>query len=149
MVTGERLVAAGIGLFGAVWIVQSGRLPYWGEFAPGSGFLPFWLGALLVALSAAFLVLSLVRPAEGPEPATGPGQRRVLAIVLGLFACIAVLEWVGFVAAISAYLLFLAAWVERRPWSEAVAVAVGAAAGLWLVFGYWLRVPLPVGPWGF
>ena len=58
MAWGERILAAAIGLFGLVWIVQASKLSYWGEFAPGSGFLPLWLGIALVALVVIFLVQS-------------------------------------------------------------------------------------------
>lgn len=151
MVTGERVVAAGIGAFGALWAVQSSRLAYWSEFAPGSGFLPFWLGIILIVLSLAFLALSFLQPESDPPAAAteSAGRGRVISIVLGLLACILVLEWIGFVAAITAYLLFLLLVVERRPLHEAAGVAAGTSFLLWLVFQHWLHVPLPAGPWGF
>jgi hypothetical protein len=143
-------MALGCALFGALWIVQSGRLNYWGEFAPGSGFLPFWLGAAIVVLSLIVLMQSLVEPAAGqagPIAAGRPG--RVVAIVAGLLVCLALLTRVGFVVAIAAYLAFLIGWVERRSLTETVLVSLGASGALWLVFKVWLKVPLPVGPWGF
>ncbi|MGH6816068.1 MAG: tripartite tricarboxylate transporter TctB family protein [Hyphomicrobiaceae bacterium] len=148
MANGERILAASIGLFGIVWIWQSRRLTYWGEFAPDAGFLPFWLGGALVVLSAVFLIGSF---RQTPPVQQLPTVRRskAPAIALGLFACIALLEWLGFVAAIALYLVFLIGVVERRSPVETLTVPPISTFALWLVFGWWLRVPLPKGPWGF
>jgi hypothetical protein len=59
------------------------------------------------------------------------------------------LEWLGFIVSVALYLAFLAGWLERRPPREVAAVALGTAIVLWLIFGVWLKVPFPEGPWGF
>jgi putative tricarboxylic transport membrane protein len=151
LITGERLVAACVGVFGTVWLLQSRQLSYWSEYAPGSGFLPFWLGVVLVVLSIAFLVTSFAQPASAPPAAVADdaGKRRVVPIVIGLFLCILALDWIGFAAAIAGYLFFLIHFVERRSMAESAGVAIGTSFALWLIFRHWLSVPLPVGPWGF
>jgi hypothetical protein len=147
MLTGERIFAALIGLFGVVWIAQSRHLTYWSDFAPGSGFLPIWLGVVLVALVAIQLVVSFRDPAP---PAAAPSRpRHVGAIALGLVVCIALLEWLGFVGSVTLYLAFLIGWIERRRPVETLGVSLGTAIVLWLIFKAWLKVPFPEGPWGF
>jgi len=42
----------------------------------------------------------------------------------------------------------LFAAVERLPLARSLAVAAAVTAVLFLVFRTWLRVSLPVGPWG-
>lgn len=155
MLTGERLLVALIGGLGALWAVQSGHLTYWDDFAPGSGFLPFWLGTTLVVLAVTVLAFSLraQRAETGgavqvEAPAAGQ-QIRVILIAAGLFACIGLLDWLGFAASVALYLVFLIGVVERRPLYEAVLVGGGVAASLWLIFQKWLHVPFPTGPWGF
>jgi putative tricarboxylic transport membrane protein len=63
--------------------------------------------------------------------------------------CVALVEMLGFVAAVGAYLLFLLLVVERLPLRFGGGVAVGATLSIYLIFAVWLRVPLPRGPWGF
>jgi putative tricarboxylic transport membrane protein len=147
MLTGDRIFASLIGLFGVVWIVQSRHLTYWGEFAPGSGFLPIWLGIVLVALVAAYLVASFRDPVLSAAAPSRP--RHVGAIALGLIVCIGLLEWLGFVVSVALYLAFLVGWLERRPLRDVAIVSLGASVGLWLIFKAWLKVPFPEGPWGF
>jgi hypothetical protein len=49
---GEIIAGALCLLFGVVCIATALGLPYMGEFAQASGFLPLWLGACLLAFSA-------------------------------------------------------------------------------------------------
>jgi hypothetical protein len=150
MLTGDRILALAFGLFGVVWIVEARKLAYWSDFAPGSGFLPYWLGVVIVALAVFQLVQSFRAPAAAAAGEGAPRRTaRVGLIVGGLFLCLAALPWVGFPVAIAAYLAYLVGFVERRPIGDVLLVAFGASLALWLIFKVWLRVPLPVGPWGF
>ena len=42
--------------FGIYLIISSREFAYWQDFGPGSGYFPFWLGAILILLSAILLV---------------------------------------------------------------------------------------------
>lgn len=144
---GDRLLALFFGAIGAL-LVWSGRdLTYWDRFAPGSGFLPVWLGAALVVLVA---LLVLRNRGEPEEAANESGAwRKPAVIVAGLVVCVALVELLGFVAAVGAYLLFLLLYVEKLPAWLGGGVAIGATLSIYLIFAVWLRVPLPQGPWGF
>jgi hypothetical protein len=143
---GELVVGLVCGLFAALWIATALGLPYMGDYAPGSGFLPLWLGVCLLALSAVHVVSCMRAPAAA---APAGHWRKVVAVMLGLVVCVAVIEPVGFVVAVGAYLLFLLRGVEREPWRTSLGVTVIAVAVLFGLFRLWLKVPLPKGPWGF
>ena len=74
---GEIVGGALCTLFGALWIATALGLPYMGDFAPGSGFLPFWLGACLVVLSAFHVVSCLRAPAAAVPAGPAPRPREV------------------------------------------------------------------------
>jgi putative tricarboxylic transport membrane protein len=149
MMTGERIMTAAFGAFGVLWIIKSLKLSYWSDFAPGPGFLPFWLGIAIVALSTLLLWQSFIVEGAAAQ-ASGPARPgRVVAISLGFIICIAVLTFVGFVMAIAGYLAFLIGWVERRPPLQTAVMSVATSVILWGIFKGWLSVPLPAGPWGF
>ncbi len=145
-VRGELVAGVLCLLFGVLWIASASGLTYMGDFAPGSGFLPLWLGAGLVALSAVH-VLSCLRTQAAHMPASH--GRKVLAVALGLMVCVAVIEPLGFVVAVGAYLLFLLRVVEKETWRTSLGVTAGAVGVLFALFHVWLQVPLPKGPWGF
>ena len=126
------------------------RHAYWGDNGPGPAFLPFWLG-LVMAVLAAMLLLGALR-ASHPGPAwlpAGDGLRR-LAIVLGLTtALVALLNIVGMVLGTVLFLIGLMRLLDRIAWPLTLCVALAVAAANFMVFSFWLKVPLPVGLLGF
>ena len=123
---------------------------YWGANGPGPGFLPFWLG-LVMALLASALLLGALRAADaGPAwLPSGDGLRR-LAVVLGLtFAFVALLQVVGMVLGTVLFLVALMRLLDRTPWPTTLGVALAVAASNYLIFAFWLKVPMPVGVLGF
>ena len=143
---GEIVAGLLCGVFAVLWIATAVGLPYMGDYAPGSGFLPLWLGVCLLALSAVHVV-STVRARAAAAPAGH--WRKVVAVTLGLIVCVAAIEKLGFVIAVGAYLLFLLRGVEKEPWRTSLGVTVVAITVLFGLFRLWLQVPLPKGPWGF
>ncbi len=144
---GERIFVGIIGGMGVLWIFLAQRLTYWDDFAPGSGFLPLWLGIALVALVALLLITQSARPA--PVSVAPTRHRRIAKIMLGLVVSAVALEFTGFVVTIGGYLLYLLGYVERRGPAQTALVAGGTTLSLFLLFHTWLGVPLPTGPWGF
>jgi hypothetical protein len=150
MQRGELVLAGFFGLLGLWWVLGALALPYWSGFAPGPGFLPLWLGGALLALVLAFVALGRRAPTPVPESdATPTSDRKPAVIAASLLACIGGIELAGFAVPTFAYLVFLLAVVERRPWPGAAAIAAATTLALHLIFAVWLGVPLPRGPWGF
>lgn len=152
MANGERILGAAFGLLGLLWAVMALDLTYMREFAPGSGFLPFWLGVALVLLSGSFLYTTRNKPAPSVPGDTAPPRAawgKTTSILLGLFVCVGVLDWVGFVVSVTAYLFFLVKVVEGRSLVSAAGVSLGTTVSLYLIFRTWFGVPFPEGPWGF
>ena len=152
MANGERILGAVFGLLGLTWVVMALDLPYMGDFAPGSGFLPLWLGIALVTLSGIFLATTWKKhpPASGDDRPLPPGARRKTALIMvGLFVCVGMLDLAGFAVSVAVYLFYLVKIVERHTLLAAFCVSIGTTLSLVLIFRTWLRVPFPEGPWGF
>lgn len=143
---GAGLLLLGAGFAGVAWQ----RHPYAGPSGPGSGFLPFWLGVTLAVLAALLLARALRARDPGPPwlPA-GRGLRRLLVVVAGAAAFIALLPVAGMTLGTALFLLLILRGVERYGWAFSAAIGAGVAGLDWLVFTYWLRVPFPVGVLGF
>ncbi len=139
-------------VFSLVLMEGSRRLPPSATFGPGAGFLPFWLGALMAALSLVLLVTASRRPAGPPGRAVLPGREALIpvgATVGSLAVYILLLERLGFLLATALLTAFLLGVVERERWGTTLAVAVLNAIGLYLVFRVLLGVSLPKNPLGF
>jgi hypothetical protein len=132
---------------GAYWMSAAVPLGFWRGYSPGTGFLPFCYGAMLVVTSALILFGKLVGTDD--EPAAEPGSVRKPVLIL-LLTGLALLgfETVGFPAAVFLALLLLFIVVERLPWLASLVVAAAVTATLYLLFSAWLGVPLPRGPFG-
>ena len=120
--------------------------PYSSEGGPGSGFLPFWLGAVMAALALLMLVRR-PRPADAGADwlPRGEERKRVLLVLAVTVAFVALLKVVGMIVGTALYLAVIMRLVGGHRWWVTALVAVAAAGFNWLVFAHWLRVPLPEG----
>jgi putative tricarboxylic transport membrane protein len=136
------------------------------------GFMPFLAGSLMALFGAAVGLsalrrryLTLVQKREATElgaprgvaviaPAetaaeqavqTKGDTRRVMVVFGATLATILAAPVIGFVLAFALLVFVLLAVVEREPLWVALLISVLAAAGTWLVFVYFLRIPLPGG----
>ena len=120
---------------------------YWSPNGPGPAFLPFWLGVAMAVLAVLLLVSALrSRDPGGDWLPRGAGLRR-LALVLG--CSVALVALLGMVIGTALFLLVLLRGLDRVSWPLSIAVALGTAGFTFLIFTYWLKVPLPVGVLGF
>ena len=147
----DRIAGAGLLALGVAF--SAGALKqhdYWGPNGPGPAFLPFWLGLAMSVLAAALLI-GAIRSADPGDAwlPRGDGLRR-LALVLGATtALVSLLNVVGMVVATLLFLIGLFRFLDRQPWPLTLAVALAVTGLNFLVFTYWLRVPMPVGLFGF
>jgi len=162
MYAAELLCAGALGLLGGVAIYLSLRMPYWSHYGPGPGFLPLWLGVTLAILAAALVVERLrvretdhaartLAPHTPAEKASADTTERVswFVLVLGVLGMVLLIEPLGLLLAMSAFLLAGARWVAGLTWAKCVLVALLGPASFYLVFGVLLAVPFPRGPLGF
>lgn len=112
---------------------------------PGSGFIFWWIGMLLIACGALLALIGLVAPPADPMPA-GEGRWR---LALGAAAAMAIyalaFEPIGFIP--STILLLTGLFVVVGGYAWPVALSLGGAAALlsWFVFARLLSSPLPPG----
>jgi hypothetical protein len=138
--------------FGAA-LLEGWSFQYGTEFAPGPGFAPVWLSAvgLCVSLLIAAHGLLAMRAADSrPAPALEKwGLVRVALTLLGLGAMIFLVESLGLALSIVVVLLYLTLVVQRHAVAVGVGASLGTVAFVYVVFVYFLDVPIPKGPLGF
>jgi len=116
---------------------------------PGSGFLLFWLGLLMCALSAAILANAVL--AGGPSLASlwqDTRWRKVLVIIASLCAFALLLDKLGFLLAVIPLLLVLLRAIDPVPWPIALPVGIGAPLAVWWLLKRLLLIQLPSGVLG-
>jgi putative tricarboxylic transport membrane protein len=148
---GEIISGVVLGALGVYIVSEAARWEYLGPDGPGPGFFPMWYGIAMTALAALLVVQNFM--AKGAAPDGKPVNRREVGRALvtwaGFVASVALLKLLGFVTSFALFTLFVVAGLYRRPLPVAMAVAVGCAAGFYLVFPFALEVRLPIGVLGF
>lgn len=141
--------------FAAVAARESARLPFGTVRDPGPGFFPWWASLAVAFLALVLLGQALRRPADAGSAASETGERstgwrgrllRVGGLLAVLFAYVALLEPLGYPLCAFLLVLFMMRAAEPRRWPVALGAAATIAAGSYVVFAVWLKVPLPPGP---
>jgi hypothetical protein len=123
----------------------------WGIEGPQSGFFPFWLAAILAAISIAIFVQAW--RSRSPKPFVTRDRFVPVLKVLGPLAGFILVTdppgpWpgLGLYVAAGLYLGFYMRWVGRHHWGTVVALATAIPVLTFVVFETWFLVPMPKGP---
>ena len=119
---------------------------------PGPGFFPFWLSLIGIALTGAMLV-QLARGSIFADAAVEilPDRQAALqagAVLVALTVAAALLEPLGFRLTMLPFIAGLLLVLGARSLLAIALTAVAGSFGVFHVFYYWLKVPLPIGALG-
>jgi putative tricarboxylic transport membrane protein len=146
-----RIVAC-IGLIGLFLAALATSVGYSliDALGPGPGFFPFWLSLIGLALTLVILV-ETVRSRETSDPNIWPDRHAAIqggAVLVALVIGAALFEPLGFRLTMLAFITFLLWMLGARSPAGIAIVALAGSFGVFHVFLYWLKVPLPVGALG-
>ena len=119
---------------------------------PGPGFLPFWAGLTLVAMSIVLLLRSYGTKSEVAKSTFFPlpdSWKRVLATFLSLIAYNLLLTSLGFTVTTFLFLIFLVRFIFPQTWTRTMLVGVLGSIFARLLFVNFLETQLPRGLLGF
>jgi hypothetical protein len=138
-----------VGIFFTLY-ARSVEIGSWNE--PGPGFLPFWAGLTLNAMSIALLLGSYGKKAWAERPSffpKGDSWKRVLLTFLSLIAYNLLLNPLGFAFTTFLFLAFLVKFIFPQTWRRTLLVAVLGSVMARLLFINFLETQLPKGFLGF
>lgn len=143
-----------VGLIFAIYIcIESSRLSFGSFHNPGPGFLPLLVGLFLGIFSMiVFLQATLSGRSQEHFPPWYPRERwkRLIWVLVALFAYAICLETLGFLISTFLLLVFLFRYgMERKRWVVAIGASAMASFSSYAVFELWLRTQLPRGIFGF
>jgi len=139
----------------------------WTDFGPASGYFPFRIGILLLALGlviAARYALSHRRraPTQTAPEVTGPAALhddagldvrfmpdgaigRIGSILVPTTICAALIPWPGLYLSGGLFLVFSIITLGKTGFLKALAISVGVMAAFFFMFEWWFQVPLAKG----
>lgn len=114
---------------------------------PGPGYVPLLLACTLGGIG---LLVAVMGARSQSLAETGwPEATRALIIMVACVAATFALERIGYRLTTAAFLVFFLGIIERKHPLAVVLVSAGFSLASFYVIGTLLKVPLPVGPWGF
>jgi hypothetical protein len=119
--------------------------------SPEPGFLPFWTGIFIVALS----IYSMIRAWREKSAISSHffsesgSLRRVLTTFLLIIAYIFILSKLGFILSTLLLTGFLLKVIYPQSWFRTLLFSISVSSLTYLVFQHWLKVQLPRGWIGF
>lgn len=135
-------------ILGGVISFQSYRLGLGSGKEPGPGFIPFWVGFLIVVLGVVLLVRSLLAQKHvdrASEPLKAGNWIKVGVVTLSLIVYLAVMSALGYLLSTFLFLSFLLNISHRKGWPIRVIAAAFIAVSTFVAFRVWLDCPLPKG----
>ena len=142
----DLVTASFLALLGGLVVFDAVRLGIgWGTDGPQSGFVPFWLGALMIVACVA-LFFQAARHADGAPFVTRQQLGPVLKVLTPAVAFVALTHWLGLYVSAALYTGVYMRWIGRHAWLTVLAVAVVFPLVTFLVFEKWFLVPMPKGP---
>lgn len=130
--------------FGMVIIAMSVQLGLGSMREPGPGFFPFFIGVLILV----FGIPAVKKAGQdgGHEAALdAAGKRRFLAMFAAFCAWLIFMPWLGFVLVTFLASLAFARIMGLSGWLRPLALSLGIAAFIYLLFEVWFYVDLPRG----
>jgi hypothetical protein len=112
---------------------------------PGPGFLPFGLAVILIALSIALIASQWKK---GSGKALFWPERTWVRPLLGTIAFALYAFLIDLIGFLPTTFIFLILWmwiIEGISWRQIATVSIGVTVVLYMIFGYFLEVPLPGG----
>lgn len=142
-VLGVALLLFAIAIGRESHLIESGA-----EFGMGPGFMPFWLSVGLGITSAVLLIRAIQLPAHRFDRTFFPdriGRLRVISLLLTYLLIILLMKPLGVPLALAILTAGTMPVFGSRNGKVIALTALLTLLGVYLIFGRWLGVPLPMG----
>ncbi len=132
-------------VLGIVIIIVSLRYGFGALRRPGPGLYPFFIGVFLI-LPFSIILLILGLKSKKSEPIFEKyGLRKFLLMILKFILWIIAMPYLGYVIVIFVATYCFCKVMKLEGWLKPLAMSVGTALFIYLLFGYWLYIDLPRG----
>lgn len=144
----EQILGTILLLFAIFIGYESTQIEAGADSGIGAGFLPFWLSVGLGITSAVLLLRAVILPATRFEPAFFSGRSagmRVIWVLVGYLVAVAVMKPLGMLISLAILMAAAMPAFGSRNWKTIALASIVTPVGVYLVFGRWLKVDLPMG----
>ncbi len=129
---------------GTAVIFFARQLPYHSDYGPGPGFLPTWIGVVLVLCSLVVTAQELRAPNTG-ETFFQPRTKMAVKVLVVIAVTFLLFPLVGFSVGFGLFIGATMRLMGSHRWVTCGLAAIITAVGIHYLFGHWLEIPLPTG----
>lgn len=147
----EQILGAALLLFAIFMVYESTLIdPGVGstDSGIGAGFMPLWLSIGLAISAAALLARAFVLPGDRFDAAffsEKTGMMRVILVLAGYLVAVAVMKSLGMMISLAIIMGVTMPAFGSRNWKSIALAVILTPLSVYLVFGLWLKVDLPMG----
>ena len=145
----EQILGAVLLLFAIYIGYESTQIDTGGTIGSiGAGFIPFWISVGLGIISVAMLVQSISLPPERFAPAffsDKTARMRVIWVLAGYLVAVAVMKPLGMLISLAIVMATTMPAFGARSWKVIAFTSIATPVIVYVVFGHWLKVDLPMG----
>jgi putative tricarboxylic transport membrane protein len=147
----QRSVELGVTLAMALFalIVIAGSMQVgigWGAEGPQAGFVPFYVGLLILGSSVVNFGAAVSERSDGRLFAEWGQLGKVMAMLVPTATYVALVPWIGIYAASVLLIAVFMRYLGHYGWSMVAAISLGVPLATFLIFEKWFLLPLPKGP---
>ena len=111
---------------------------------PGPGLYPFFIGALVLFFSLILFILEM-KPKKTESVFTKDGALTFILMIVTFCLWIVVMPLLGYVVVTFLATFAFTKIMKLEGWWKPLAISVGTAVFIYLLFDYWLYIDLPRG----
>ncbi|OGP54325.1 MAG: hypothetical protein A2162_12920 [Deltaproteobacteria bacterium RBG_13_52_11b] len=132
-------------LLGSVVAFSASQLPYRAEYGPGPGFLPLWIGIILIGCAIVTIIKAVKQVGHERGRFIQPKTGRVAFVLVTLMITFLLVPVFGLSLGLALFTGFTMRTAGRHGWILCIVMTVITAAAVRLIFGHVLDIPLPKG----
>jgi putative tricarboxylic transport membrane protein len=140
----ELIGGVAVLILGVAVVFFSSQLSYYSEFEPGPGFLPLWVGVVLIGC-AIFVIINILKKHVKIGTFFKPRTKLGLHVLIIIFITFLLLPLLGFSIGLALFVGITMRIMGKHRWVSCGLTAVVTAIAIHFIFGHWLSIPLPTG----
>lgn len=145
--SGSCWVSLSLAVLGIFVSIKAVSLGIGNSSSPGAGYFPI-IGSTLLTIFAIVVLLNDLRGKRKRQFPLLPDMKLLIKVTCSLILYVLAFNYLGYI--LSTFLLFLyLLYVGRYSYIATFAIALAVVFLSYLIFGYWLQVPFPRGPFPF
>ena len=148
-----RKAGVWMGILFLIWSIvafmMSSSYVYYSKYGPGPGLFPLWISGLFIVISILYIIESMRKEGVSVNEVFPKGEdlNYILKIMGSIALFILLAPYTGY--SIASIVMLFILFFGKYKWYSGLGIAIVTTLILFLIFQTYLRIPLPLNPFGW